>query len=111
MKVRLGFAVVTTLDEPIVLVDEVLAVGDRAFREKCYTRMESLLADGRTLFLVSHSEGDLRRFSTRGLYLQARSSCVMDGPMTRSSPLQPGSCVVGDTGPRGRGTTLAGFGR
>lgn len=80
MKVRLGFAVVTTLDEPIVLVDEVLAVGDRAFREKCYQRMEALLEAGRTLFLVSHSEGDLRRFSTRGLYLKA-GRLVMDGPM------------------------------
>ena len=80
MKVRLGFAVVTTLDEPIVLVDEVLAVGDRAFREKCYQRMESLLADGRTLFLVSHSEKDLRRFSTRGLYLK-RGRLMMDAPM------------------------------
>ncbi|OLP55227.1 hypothetical protein BJM39_09250 [Salmonella enterica subsp. enterica serovar Javiana] len=80
MKVRLGFAVVTTLDEPIVLVDEVLAVGDRAFREKCYDRMEALLADGRTLFLVSHSEKDLRRFSTRGLYLK-RGQLMMDAPM------------------------------
>jgi ABC-2 type transport system ATP-binding protein len=80
MKVRLGFSVVTTLDEPIVLVDEVLAVGDRAFREKCYRRMEDLLADGRTLFLVSHSEKDLRRFSTRGLYLK-RGQLMMDGPM------------------------------
>jgi ABC-2 type transport system ATP-binding protein len=42
--------------------------------------MESLLADGRTLFLVSHSEKDLRRFSTRGLYLR-RGSLMMDGPM------------------------------
>ncbi|MFQ6172027.1 ABC transporter ATP-binding protein [Oryzobacter sp. R7] len=70
MQVRLGFAVITTLDEPIVLVDEVLAVGDKAFREKCYQRMEQLLAAGRTLFLVSHSEPDLRRFCTRGLYLR-----------------------------------------
>ncbi|KRF27210.1 ABC transporter ATP-binding protein [Phycicoccus sp. Soil802] len=81
MKVRLGFAVVTTLDEPIVLVDEVLAVGDRAFREKCYKRMEALLADGRTLFLVSHSESDLKRFSTRGLYLR-KGHLEMDGPIT-----------------------------
>lgn len=70
MKVRLGFAVITTLEEPIVLVDEVLAVGDKEFREKCYIRMESLLSEGRTLFLVSHSEHDLRRFCTRGLYLR-----------------------------------------
>jgi ABC-2 type transport system ATP-binding protein len=70
MKVRLGFAVVTSLDEPIVLVDEVLAVGDRRFKEKCYVRMEDLLAAGRTLFMVSHSEADLQRFCTRGLYMQ-----------------------------------------
>ena len=69
MKVRLGFSVVTSLDEPVVLVDEVLAVGDRAFREKCYRRMEDMLSGGKTLFLVSHSENDLRRFCTRGLFL------------------------------------------
>jgi ABC-2 type transport system ATP-binding protein len=69
MKVRLAFAVVSQLDEPILLVDEVLAVGDKAFREKCYTRIDELLADGRTLFFVSHNERDLRRFCTRGLYL------------------------------------------
>ena len=74
MQVRLAFALITTLDEPIVLVDEVLAVGDRAFREKCYARMENMLAGGKTLFLVSHSEADLRRFSTRGLYLRRASS-------------------------------------
>ena len=70
MQVRLGFAVISSLDEPIFLVDEVLAVGDKAFREKCYRRMESLLSEGRTLFLVSHSERDLKRFGTRGLYLR-----------------------------------------
>ncbi|MGH8893422.1 MAG: ABC transporter ATP-binding protein [Actinomycetes bacterium] len=80
MKVRLGFSVITTLDEPIVLVDEVLAVGDRAFREKCYGRMAELLSGGRTLFLVSHNENDLRRFCTRGLYLKA-GSVVVDGPL------------------------------
>ncbi len=83
MKVRLGFSVITTLDEPIVLVDEVLAVGDRAFREKCYLRMQDLLAGGRTLFLVSHNEGDLKRFCTRGLYLQG-GSLVADAPIEES---------------------------
>jgi ABC-2 type transport system ATP-binding protein len=80
MQVRLGFAVITTLDEPIVLVDEVLAVGDRAFREKCYVRMEDMLSGGKTLFLVSHSEGDLKRFAQRGLYLQ-QGRLVGDGPI------------------------------
>ncbi|MFB7893147.1 ABC transporter ATP-binding protein [Microbacterium sp. NPDC056044] len=69
MKVRLAFSVVSELDEPVLLVDEVLAVGDKAFRAKCYQRIDELLADGRTLFFVSHSEGDLRRFCKRGLYL------------------------------------------
>ncbi|MEV8266682.1 ABC transporter ATP-binding protein [Microbacterium sp. NPDC076911] len=80
MKVRLAFAVVSQLDEPIMLVDEVLAVGDKAFREKCYRRIDELLAEGRTLFFVSHSERDLRRFCTRGLYLD-KGQLVMDGPI------------------------------
>jgi ABC-2 type transport system ATP-binding protein len=78
MKVRIAFAVISRLEEPIILVDEVLAVGDRAFREKCYRRIEELLAGGRTLFFVSHSEKDLRRFCTRGLYLD-KGRLVLDG--------------------------------
>ena len=80
MKVRLAFSVVSQLEEPILLVDEVLAVGDKAFREKCYKRIDELLADGRTLFFVSHSERDLRRFCTRGLYLD-KHRLAMDAPI------------------------------
>ncbi len=80
MKVRLAFSVVSQLDEPILLVDEVLAVGDKAFREKCYKRIDELLAEGRTLFFVSHNERDLRRFCTRGLYLD-KGALVLDGPI------------------------------
>lgn len=80
MKVRLAFAVVSQLDEPILLVDEVLAVGDKAFREKCYRRIEELLAEGRTLFFVSHNERDLRRFCTRGLYLD-KGRLALDAPL------------------------------
>lgn len=80
MKVRLAFAVVSQLEEPILLVDEVLAVGDKAFREKCYRRIDELLADGRTLFFVSHNERDLRRFCTRGLYLD-KGRLTLDGPI------------------------------
>jgi ABC-2 type transport system ATP-binding protein len=78
MKVRIAFSVISRLEEPIMLVDEVLAVGDRNFREKCYRRIEELLAGGRTLFFVSHSEKDLRRFCTRGLYLD-KGALVLDG--------------------------------
>jgi ABC-2 type transport system ATP-binding protein len=78
MKVRIAFAVISRLDEPVILVDEVLAVGDKAFREKCYRRIEELLAGGRTLFFVSHSDKDLRRFCDRGLYLDG-GRLVLDG--------------------------------
>lgn len=77
MKVRLAFSVVSQLDEPILLVDEVLAVGDKAFRDKCYKRIDELLAEGRTLFFVSHNERDLRRFCKRGLYLD-KGALVLD---------------------------------
>jgi ABC-2 type transport system ATP-binding protein len=80
MKVRIAFAVVSQLDEPVLLVDEVLAVGDKAFKNKCYRRIDELLASGRTLFLVSHNERDLKRFCTRGLYLR-KGKIVLDGPI------------------------------
>jgi len=80
MKVRLAFSVVSQLNEPILLVDEVLAVGDKAFRDKCYKRIDELLAEGRTLFFVSHNERDLRRFCKRGLYLD-KGALVLDGPI------------------------------
>ncbi|MCU1635244.1 MAG: sugar transporter [Cryobacterium sp.] len=81
MKVRIAFAVISRLEEPIILVDEVLAVGDKAFREKCYRRIEELLAGGRTLFFVSHNERDLKRFCTRGLYLD-KGELVLDAPIS-----------------------------
>jgi ABC-2 type transport system ATP-binding protein len=81
MKVRIAFSVISQLEEPIILVDEVLAVGDKGFREKCYARIDELLAGGRTLFFVSHNEKDLRRFCTRGLYLD-KGRLVIDGPIS-----------------------------
>jgi ABC-2 type transport system ATP-binding protein len=78
MKVRVGFSVITQLDEPIILVDEVLAVGDRRFKAKCLVRLEELFSGGRTLFLVSHSEANLQRFCTRGLYLR-QGRLILDG--------------------------------
>ncbi|MEH1015287.1 ABC transporter ATP-binding protein [Micromonospora sp. CPCC 206060] len=69
MKVRLGFAIISRLPHPILLMDEVTAVGDAEFRRKCYATIDGLLAEGRTLVLVSHNENDLTRFCNRGLYL------------------------------------------
>ncbi|WP_150251920.1 ABC transporter ATP-binding protein [Nocardiopsis deserti] len=70
MKVRLGFALISQLEHPIMLVDEVLAVGDKAFKKKCYEAIDRMLANHRTMVLVSHNENDLRRFCNRGLYVK-----------------------------------------
>ncbi|MGW0241640.1 ABC transporter ATP-binding protein [Micromonospora chalcea] len=78
MKVRLGFAVIAHLPHPVLLVDEVTAVGDAEFRAKCYATIERLLAEGRTLVLVSHNDKDLTRFCRRGLYLDA-GRLIVDG--------------------------------
>lgn len=80
MKVRLAFSVISQLEAPILLVDEVLAVGDKPFREKCHARIQEMLEEGRTLFLVSHSAGDLKRFCERGLYLR-KGELIEDGPI------------------------------
>ncbi len=65
MKARLGFAVATAIKPDILLVDEVMAVGDADFAKKCRVRINSLLADGTTLFLVSHNMGDIKTYCRR----------------------------------------------
>ena len=55
MSARLGFAIATVTKPDILIVDEVLAVGDYAFQQKCKVRMEELLSGGTTLLFVSHS--------------------------------------------------------
>lgn len=80
MKVRLAFSLVSRLPHPLLLVDEALAVGDREFKQKCYKVIDGLLAEGRTLVLVSHSQAQLTRFCKRGFYLD-RGGLVVDGTM------------------------------
>ncbi|HKD98354.1 MAG TPA: ABC transporter ATP-binding protein [Micromonosporaceae bacterium] len=80
MKVRLGFAVLTQLPHPVMLVDEALAVGDKDFRKKCYETITRMLDEGRTLVFVSHSEADLTRFCKRGLFLDG-GRLVVDGTL------------------------------
>lgn len=81
MKAKVGFSVITTVDRPIVLVDEVLAVGDRAFRQKCFVRMQQMLGQGKTVLLVSHNAAQVERFCTRGLYLR-EGRLIDDGPVS-----------------------------
>jgi ABC-type polysaccharide/polyol phosphate transport system ATPase subunit len=69
MYVRLGFAVAIHSDPEILLVDEVLAVGDEAFAHRCLRKIEELLAAGRTVVFVSHSLTLVEEMSTRVLWL------------------------------------------
>src|SRR4051812_22928055 len=77
MKTRVAFSLVTSLDEPTVIIDETLSVGDRGFKQKAYERVDLMLSGGKTLFLVSHSERQLQRLCTRGIYLR-RGRVVLD---------------------------------
>jgi ABC-2 type transport system ATP-binding protein len=81
MRTRVAFALVTSLDEPTVIIDETLSVGDRSFKRKAYERIDNMLAGGKTLFLVSHSEKQLQRLCTRGIYLR-RGRVVADGEIS-----------------------------
>lgn len=62
MQMRLGFSVAVHLQPDILLADEILAVGDQAFQEKCHTKIAELRAQGMTLILVSHSPEQVNKF-------------------------------------------------
>jgi ABC-type polysaccharide/polyol phosphate transport system ATPase subunit len=69
MFVRLAFAVATSVDADILLIDEALAVGDVFFQQKCYRRLQALCDRGVTVLLVSHSMIDIERFCRRAIVL------------------------------------------
>ena len=67
MQARLGFALAVNLDPNILLVDEILAVGDEAFQRKCMARMEQFRSAGKTIVFVSHAPEDVRKNLRSGL--------------------------------------------
>jgi ABC-type polysaccharide/polyol phosphate transport system ATPase subunit len=79
MKMRLGFSIAVHTDPDILLVDEVLAVGDEAFQAKCFRRIEQIQAEGRTIVFVSHDMAVVRRAASRVIWL-ADGLIRMDGP-------------------------------
>jgi ABC-type glutathione transport system ATPase component len=79
MYVRLAFAVAAHLNPEIVILDEVLAVGDAVFQKKCFDRMEEIINEGHAAILVSHGMGNVRRMSQVCLWLQ-HGKIAMFGP-------------------------------
>ncbi len=80
MQTRLGFACATAVDPDILLVDEVLAVGDSNFAKKCLARVNYLKAHGTTVVLVSHDFATIRNFCSRGIVLD-KGVVQFDGPI------------------------------
>ena len=104
MVARLGFGIAFHIESEILIVDEVLAVGDFAFRAKCFKRMEALCASGRTLLFVSHGDDNLRKLCNRGILLD-HGRVIMDDDIhsaldyyTSNYNRQPRNVWKGDTG-------------
>ena len=79
MKARLGFAVATMVNPEILIVDEVLSVGDYQFRKKCNERMEEMLSGGTTLLYVSHNIDSVKQLCDHAMWLD-HGHVIMSGP-------------------------------
>ena len=78
MVVRLGFAIAASSKPEVLIVDEVLAVGDLEFQIKCYKRLEELRNNGTTLLFVSHSQSAIWSVCNKGIYLENGTSSGID---------------------------------
>jgi lipopolysaccharide transport system ATP-binding protein len=76
MYLRLAFAVAAHFEPEILILDEVLAVGDAAFQQKCYQKMQDVIREGRTIFLVSHDPTAIQRLCRRALLIE--SGCLKE---------------------------------
>lgn len=80
MFMRLAFAVAIHIDLDVLLVDEVLSVGDAPFREKCYAKIEELVERGVTMLVVSHDMSTVQRLCRRGIVIHEHK-VLFDGPI------------------------------
>ncbi len=78
MRSRLAFSISLYIEADILVIDEVLAVGDAAFKEKSYEKFNELMTSGKTILLVTHSEKEIEKVCTRAILLH-QGKIVMDG--------------------------------
>ena len=78
MYMRLAFSVAINVDAEILLIDEILSVGDQHFQEKCFKKIEELKSEGKTIVFVTHGMGAVKRFCTRAIWLH-QGKIKMDG--------------------------------
>ena len=81
MRARLGFAIATMVKPDILIVDEVLSVGDAQFKRKCEARMNEMLSQGTTLLFVSHSIDEVKRLCDHAIWLK-KGKAVKMGEVT-----------------------------
>jgi lipopolysaccharide transport system ATP-binding protein len=79
MQARLGFAVAIHVDPEILIIDEVLAVGDELFRRKCYAKIESFMEEGKTILFVTHGVSTVNELCTRAI-LMDQGELILEGP-------------------------------
>lgn len=79
MRSRLGFAIATTVRPSILIVDEVLAVGDFKFQQKCHKRIQEMMANDTTVLFVSHNINQVKELCSRCIWLE-KGHIIMDGP-------------------------------
>lgn len=101
MQMRLAFAVAAHLETDILMIDEVLAVGDLAFQRRCLGKMDALVRSGRTILFVSHNLDAMQRLCTSGLLLQ-NGRVANHGPI--EDVLSAYRTLVGPGGQLGRFT-------
>jgi len=92
MYVKLAFAVAAHLDPDIMICDEVLAVGDLAFQQKCLTKMADIAREGRAVLYVSHNMRTVSQLCNRGIYLES-GTVGYDGTTERAIELYGGSGI------------------
>jgi lipopolysaccharide transport system ATP-binding protein len=97
MYVRLAFAVAAHLEPEILVVDEVLAVGDAEFQKKCLGKMQNVAKEGRTVLFVSHNMAAARTLCSRGLFLKS-GNLLLDGQINKTieTYLGEGADTVGE---------------
>ena len=81
MVLRLAYSIAIQVPFDILLLDEVLAVGDESFQAKCFQTFESMRAEGKTIVLVTHDLGTIQRFCDRALYLAAGAVQALGDPV------------------------------
>ena len=86
MTMRLAFSIATAASPEILILDEVLAVGDAAFQAKCRARIGEIIEDGATVFFVSHSLSDIEKLCTRAIWLD-KGHVIWDGPVADVCPV------------------------